>query len=101
MKFTRLQPLFPILPERTGSMLQAKLKETGDEFHPKQHYLKEWSYEVESGGTAPYFKGKKPDNFKVQSPKNKPKAPAGGRTFKKVRSKLLSTAPHMWDRDGT
>jgi arylsulfatase A-like enzyme len=51
----------------------SKLKQTGDKFHPKQHYLKEWGYKVDQGGAVPYFKGKKPDNFKVQSPKNKPK----------------------------
>jgi len=61
------------LQEKLEGMLQTKLRQTGDEFHPKQHYLKEWGYNVNEGGAIPYFNGKKPDDFKVQSPKNKPK----------------------------
>ena len=30
-------------------------------------------YTVDEGGNIPYFYGKKPGNFKVQSPMNKPK----------------------------
>ena len=58
--------------------LQSKLKQTGDKLLPKQHYLEEWDYAVDSVGNIPYFyhgnkRGKKPKNFKVQSPMNKPK----------------------------
>jgi hypothetical protein len=61
------------LQKKLEAMLQAKLRQTGDEFHPKQHYLEEWAYTVGERGNIPYFKGKKPDNFKMQSPMNKPK----------------------------
>jgi arylsulfatase A-like enzyme len=66
------------LQKKLEDKLQSKLKQTGDQFLPKQHYLEEWGYTVDEGGCIPYFfqhykHGKKPDNFKVQSPANKPK----------------------------
>jgi len=61
------------LQEKLEGMLQAKLRQTSDKFHPKQHYLKEWDYNVNKGGAIPYFIGKRPDDFNVQSPRNKPK----------------------------
>jgi hypothetical protein len=66
------------LQKKLEGMLQSKLRQTGDKFLPKQHYLKEWGYKVDRGGNIPYFfqgnkYGKKPDNFKVQSPMNKPR----------------------------
>jgi len=62
------------LQKKLEGILQSKLRQTGDKFHPKQHYLKEWGYKVDSRGAIPYFsRGKKPDNFKVQSPMNKSK----------------------------
>ena len=62
------------LHKKLEGMLQSKLRQTGDKFHPKQHYLEEWDYKVNRNGAIPYFfQGKKPDNFKVQSPMNKPK----------------------------
>ena len=62
------------LQKKLEGMLQSKLRQTGDKFHPKQHYLEEWGYKVNRNGAIPYFfQGKKPDNFKVQSPMNKPK----------------------------
>ena len=62
------------LQKKLEEKLQCKLQQTGDEFHPKQHYLKEWGYEVDRNGAIPYFlEDKKPENFKVQSPMNKPK----------------------------
>ncbi len=66
------------LQKKLEGMLQSKLEQTGDKFHPKQHYLEEWGYKVDRGGNIPYFfqgnkYGKKPDNFKVQSPMNKPR----------------------------
>jgi arylsulfatase A-like enzyme len=61
------------LQERLEDMLQSELRKTGDEFHPKQHYLEEWGYEVDGGGAIPYyFQGDKPTDFRVQSPMNKP-----------------------------
>ena len=62
------------LQKKLEDKLKSKLQQTGDEFHPKEHYLKEWDYEVNRNGAIPYFlEGNKPENFKVQSPKNKPK----------------------------
>jgi len=62
------------LQKKLEDKLQSKLQQTGDEFFPKQHYLEEWGYTVNQGGAIPYFyQRKKPDNFKVQSPMNKPK----------------------------
>ena len=61
------------LQKKLEDKLQSKLQETGDEFHPKEHYLKDWGYSVDRNGAIPYFSGKKPENFKVQSPMNKPK----------------------------
>ena len=63
------------LQKKLEGMLQSKLRQTGDKFHSKQHYLEEWGYKVDRRGAIPYFfQGKKPDNFKVQSPMNKPKS---------------------------
>jgi hypothetical protein len=59
------------LQKKLDRKLQSKLKQTGDKLHPKQHYLKEWGYSVDKGGNTPYFSGKKPDDFKVQSPVKK------------------------------
>ena len=62
------------LQKKLEDILQSKLQQTGDEFHPKEHYLEEWGYTVDSNGAIPYFfEGNKPENFKVQSPMNKPK----------------------------
>jgi hypothetical protein len=61
------------LQKKLEGKLQSKLKRMGDKLHPKQHYLKEWGYSVDEGGNIPYYFGKKPDDFKVQSPMNKPK----------------------------
>jgi arylsulfatase A-like enzyme len=62
------------LLKKLEEKLQCKLQQTGDEFHPKEHYLEEWGYTVNSNGAIPYFfEGKKPENFKVQSPMNKRK----------------------------
>ena len=61
------------LQKKLEAKLQSKLKQTGDKLHSKQHYLEEWGYTVDERGNIPYFFGKKPDNFKVQSPMNKPK----------------------------
>ena len=62
------------LQETLDDKLQSKLQQTGDEFHPKEHYLEEWGYTVGRNGAIPYFfEGQKPENFKVQSPMNKPK----------------------------
>jgi hypothetical protein len=62
-----------VLQKKLEDKLQSKLKQTGDEFHPKEHYLEEWGYTVNRNGAIPYFSGKKPENFKVQSPMNKRK----------------------------
>jgi arylsulfatase A-like enzyme len=62
------------LERKLEDKLQCKLQQTGDKFHPKEHYLEEWGYTVNSSGAIPYFfEGKKPENFKLQSPVNKPK----------------------------
>jgi hypothetical protein len=61
------------LQKKLDGKLRSKLKRTGDKLQPKQHYLKEWGYTVDRGGNIPYYFGKKTDNFKVQSPANKPK----------------------------
>lgn len=62
------------LQKKLEDKLKSKLQQTGDKFHPKQHYLKEWDYEVDRRGAIPYFfQGNKPANFTVQSPMNKPK----------------------------
>jgi arylsulfatase A-like enzyme len=62
------------LQKKLDDNLQSKLQQTGDKFHSKEHYLEEWGYTANSSGAIPYFfEGNKPENFKVQSPKNKPK----------------------------
>jgi hypothetical protein len=61
------------LQKKLEDMLQTKLQQTGDEFHPKEHYLEEWGYKVNRNGAIPYFFGDKPANFMVQSPMNRPK----------------------------
>jgi len=61
------------LQKKLEDMLQTKLQQTGDEFHPKEHYLEEWGYQVNRNGAIPYFFGDKPANFTVQSPMNRPK----------------------------
>ncbi len=53
--------------------LKSKLNQTGDEFHPKEHYLEEWDYKVNRSGAIPYFFGNKPADFTVQSPTNRAK----------------------------
>jgi hypothetical protein len=65
------------LVRKLEAKFQSKLKQTGDKSLPKQHYLEEWGYAVDCVGNIPYFyhgnkRGKKPKNFKVQSPMNKP-----------------------------
>jgi arylsulfatase A-like enzyme len=62
------------LQKELEDLLQSKLKQTGDEFHPKEHYLEEWGYTVDSSGAIPYFfEDNRPKKFKVQSPMNKQK----------------------------
>ena len=62
------------LQKKLEDKLQSKFQQTGDEFHPKEHYLEEWDYTVGRNGAIPYFfEGQKPENFKVQSPMNKRK----------------------------
>ncbi|MFC2141658.1 sulfatase [Acidobacteriota bacterium] len=62
------------LQKELEDKLQSKLQQTGDEFHLKEHYLEEWGYKVNRSGAIPYFfEGNKPENFKAQSPMNKPK----------------------------
>jgi hypothetical protein len=62
------------LQKKLEDMLQSKLRQTRDKFHPKEHYLEEWGYTVNRNGAIPYFfEGNKPENYMVQSPKNKPK----------------------------
>ena len=68
---------FAALQKKLEDLLQDKLRQTGDEFHPKEHYLEEWGYAVDSGGAIPYFyegdtPGRKPTGFKVQSPMSRP-----------------------------
>jgi arylsulfatase A-like enzyme len=68
------------LLERLDEMLQSELRKTGDEFHPKQHYLDDWGYDVDRGGAIPYFfQGDRPTDFKVQSPMHKTKRSRAGR----------------------
>ena len=67
------KPEHAALQKTLEDTLQSKLEQTGDELRPKQHYLKEWGYAVDRWGNTPYFSGKTPDNFKVQSPLYKPK----------------------------
>ena len=64
------------LQKKLEGMLQSKLQQTGDKFHPKQHYLKEWGYTVDKWGNIPYAflhhkNRKRPDAIKVQSPANR------------------------------
>jgi hypothetical protein len=62
------------LQKKLAGMLQSRLRQTGDKFHSKQHYLEEWGYSVDQRGAIPYFfQRKKQDNFKVQSPMYKSK----------------------------
>ena len=62
------------LEKKLEDKLQCKLQQTGDEFQPKEHYLEEWGYTVNSNGAIPYvFEKNMPEDFKVQSPMNKPK----------------------------
>jgi arylsulfatase A-like enzyme len=56
------------LQQALEDRLQAKLKETGDKFFPKERYLEEWGYTVDGRGCIPYR-----GNQKVQSPANRPK----------------------------
>jgi hypothetical protein len=62
------------LQEKLEGMLQSRLRQTGDAFHPKAYYLKEWGYDVDHRGAVRYFfERNRPEDFKVQSPMNKPK----------------------------
>jgi len=62
------------LQKKLEGMLQSRLRQTGDKFHPKQYYLEKWGYTVNQSGAIPYFfQGNRPDNFKVQSPMYNPK----------------------------
>jgi hypothetical protein len=62
------------LQKKLEDKLQSQLQQTDDEFRPKEYYLEEWGYTVNSHGAIPYFfEGNKPENFKVQSPMNRPK----------------------------
>jgi len=61
------------LQKELDARLQSKLRQTGDQFLSKEHYLKEWGYSVNEQGAIGYFSGKEPDNFKVQGPVKKPK----------------------------
>jgi len=62
------------LQQKLEVMLQDKLRQTGDAFPHKAHYLQEWGYDVDHRGAVPYFfEKRKPENFKVQSPLYKPK----------------------------
>jgi arylsulfatase A-like enzyme len=57
------------VPEQAGvqaeldARLQSMLRQTGDSFQPRDHYLREWGYEVDGSGAIPYRSG-----AKVQSP---------------------------------
>ena len=64
---------YAVLQKKLEAELQSKLRRMGDKLRPRQHYLEEWGYTVDKWGNIPYFYGKKPDNFKVQSPMNKPR----------------------------
>jgi flagellar motor component MotA len=61
------------LQNKLEDALQSKLQQTGDQFLPKEHYLEEWGYSLNERGIIGTFYGKKPDDFKVRSPANKPK----------------------------
>jgi arylsulfatase A-like enzyme len=61
------------LQKKLEGMLQSKLQQTSDKFLPQEHTLEEWGYRLNERGNIPYFVGKKPDDFRVQSPANKPK----------------------------
>jgi arylsulfatase A-like enzyme len=61
------------LQQSLENELISKLQQTDDEFHTKEHYLKDWGYTVNSHGAIPYFfEGHRPKDFRVQSPRNKP-----------------------------
>jgi len=66
------EPEYAALQKQLEGTLQSKLTQRGDQLRPKQHYLKKWGYTVDKWGNIPYYSGKTPDNFKVQSPANKP-----------------------------
>jgi len=61
------------LQQELEAQLQSKLKQRGDQLHAKQQYLEEWEYTVDKWGNIPYYSGKTPNSFKVQSPANDPK----------------------------
>jgi arylsulfatase A-like enzyme len=66
------EPKYAALQKQLEAKLQSQLKQRGDQLLPKEHYLKEWRYTVDRGGNIPYFSGKTPNNFKVQSPAYEP-----------------------------
>ena len=58
------------LQQHMETTLQAKLKERGDQFLPKENYLSEWGYKVSSrNNEIPY----KSYVIEVQSPANRPR----------------------------
>jgi len=62
------------LQRQLDDQLQAALKRIGDDFRPRQEYLRRWGYEVDRRGAIPYGPG-----AKVQSPcKSPPPAGTGG-----------------------
>ncbi len=56
------------LQKELESKLQAKLTGTGDQFLPKEQYLKAWGYTVNANGNIPYSG----EGRKVQSPAHRP-----------------------------
>lgn len=73
MKNLLNNPNYSKLQNDLDNTLQAKLKERGDSFLPKEQYLTNWGYEVNTqrGHEIPY----KAYETKVQSPKFKPNTP--------------------------
>ncbi len=65
-------PEHAALQKQLEAQLQAKLKQRGDQLHPKQYYLKTWGYRVDKWGNIPYYSGKKPASVEMQSPLYKP-----------------------------
>lgn len=58
------------LQKQLDERLQAALRQIGDDFKPRQHYLARWGYEVDAKGCISYAPG-----AKVQSPRKPAVAP--------------------------
>ena len=51
------KPGFEALQSEMEQLLNKKLREVGDEFMPRQHYIDKWGYKLTKGGQIDYSEG--------------------------------------------